>query len=88
MDALDAAKAAVVAAQQVVTDLEGEAPAPAPAPSSEFQASAIVNADGSVIVTLTPVAPAAVSDTATGEAGTVTEVASETSDTGPQPTGQ
>lgn len=89
-DAIASAQNALATVAQVVAALEGEPQA------VEYSPSVITNADGSIIVTLTPAAPAAVSSqaeaqpaaAATGEPTGTTEVASETGDTGPTPTGQ
>lgn len=98
MSLLDDAKAAADAAQKLVADLEAEASATDGGTTDtgtpqEFSAQCISNADGTVIITLTPEvaeAPAAsVSDTTVGNAGETTEPAgSVTTDEGPTATGQ
>jgi hypothetical protein len=97
MSTLDDARAAAAAANQVVADLENpDLPADPsdPVEPTDFTASAISNADGSVVVTLTPTAPAAVSDEEGSDSSgrptaTDSEPAGEVSEqeaAGPQPT--
>lgn len=75
MSALDDARSAAAQAQQaldaanlVISDLEAE-PTTGGGEPVDFTAQAITNADGSVVVTLTPTAPAAVSDAAAPAGG-------------------
>jgi hypothetical protein len=97
MSTLDDARTAAAAANQVVADLENPdlpADSSGPAEPTDFTASAISNADGSVVVTLTPTAPAAVSNEedsdSSGELSGTSEPAGEVSEqddnAGPQPT--
>lgn len=79
MSVLNDAKAVASAANQLVSDLEAS-PAPTTSAPVEYSSQIVQNADGSVIITLTPSAPVAVSDGA--------QTSAPAGDVGPGPTGQ
>ena len=79
----------------VLADYEARAAAAdagSPTPAEEFSSQVVTNADGSVIVTLTPTAPAPVSEeppATVGDTGPSSESGTgEPGPTGPTPTGQ
>jgi hypothetical protein len=103
MSALDDAKERLATAQGALTDAAADLlEIPGGGQSVDYDSQVITNADGSVVITLTPTtagatpsAPAAVSDVSGQEpvpvdqpAGSVSDVGTETELAGPGPTGQ